>query len=167
MRPLAGIAAALAGAAVVAGCGAPAHSSRTATASPAAAPPPASAPSTSAAPSLDTNPGDVPAAPGPNNDPNAQGGPLYCNTVVDSGPPSVTAQKVISGLRAVDVTSPASVPFLDTAALDLANYSGTRLANDAANFVTDEGSSDVPPQPVNVSAVQADITALESDCPGH
>lgn len=87
--------------------------------------------------------------------------------MVDPGPPSVTAQQVISGLEAVNVASPASVPVLNTAATDLENYSGTRLANDAANFAADEGLSDVPPQPVNVSAVQTDITALKNDCPSH
>jgi hypothetical protein len=119
-------------------------------------------------------PGDAPAAPGPDTKPNALGGPLDCNTVVDPGPPSAAAQQVISGLSAVSI-SPATVPsqtdasILDTASSDLINYSGTRLANDASQFVQDEQSFD-PSGSVEVSlasTVQADITALTRDCPSH
>lgn len=57
---------------------------------------------------------------------------------------------------------------LEAAALDLENYSGTQLANDASQFVSDEQNYN-PSGPVDdtyASAVQADIRTLLKDCPG-
>lgn len=118
-------------------------------------------------------PGDAPAPPGPDNVV-ARGGPMDCSTVVDSGPPSVTAQQVIDGLAAVDgsLTMPtqADLTALDNAALDLENYSGTVLSNDAAAFATDassysgmSGSGTVDTSRADI--VLADIAALQKDCP--
>jgi hypothetical protein len=95
--------------------------------------------------------------------------------VVDQGPPSVTAQQVISGLGEVSsLTAPtqADLATLNTAALDLKNYQGTVLANDTATFAADEssyggmsGSGTVDTS--YASTAMADIAALKKDCPAH
>lgn len=108
--------------------------------------------------------------------PAVYGGPMYCSTVVDSGPPRATAQRVINELAAIrpDLATPThtNMALLNNAALDLANYSGTALSNDAAKFAADEanyngtsgsGTVDIS----HAGAVRADITALRRDCPRH
>jgi len=103
---------------------------------------------------------------------------LTCSTVVDPGV-NLTAQHVIADLETMLLVDgikniePGGTPsvddtgILDTAALDLANYSGTQLANDASQFVSDEQNYN-PSSPVDdtyASAVQADIRTLLKDCP--
>lgn len=75
---------------------------------------------------------------------------LACSTAVSNG--SLTAQKVIADLEAMllidgiknivpgGTSSTDDASILDNAAIDLANYSGSQLANDASQFVSDEQS---------------------------
>jgi hypothetical protein len=78
---------------------------------------------------------------------------------------------LIDGIRNIEPSgTPSSddASILDAAALDLENYSGTRLADDASQFVSDEQSYN-PSGPVDssyASAVQRDIRHLLRDCPG-
>jgi predicted small lipoprotein YifL len=110
---------------------------------------------------------------------------LTCSTVVDQGGngltgTNLTAQHVIADLETMLLADgirnlePGGTPsaddatILDATALDLENYSGTQLANDASQFVSDEQNYD-PSGPVDdtyATVVQADIRALLKDCPG-
>src|SRR5215471_11027224 len=110
---------------------------------------------------------------------------LTCSTVVDQGGSelrghNLTAQHVIADLKTMLLIDgirniePSGTPstddatILDAATLDLENYSGTKLANDASQFVSDEQSYN-PSGPVDgsyASAVQRDIRHLLRDCPG-
>jgi len=110
---------------------------------------------------------------------------LTCSTVVDPGGnglagTNLTAQHVIADLETMLLVDgiknlePGGTPsnddatILEAAALDLENYSGTQLADDASQFASDEQSYN-PSGPVDdtyATAVQADIRALVKDCPG-
>lgn len=115
----------------------------------------------------------------------ALGGSLSCDAVVDPDPSTdglkgsdLTAEQVIADLGAmllVDGTanitagtpSDQDTTILTAAALDLENYSGTKLAGDAATFASDEKSY-APDGSVDTSyasAVQSDIRTLMTDCP--
>jgi hypothetical protein len=107
---------------------------------------------------------------------------LTCSAVIDptgykNGP--LTARQQIADLESMELVdglvnlsdgtpSADDTIILDTAALDLENYSGNQLADDAAQFATDEQGFD-PSGPVDVSYGQPvlnDILALIKDCPG-
>lgn len=163
------VAAPLAALALLAGCGGPAPK-------PAATHPPSSASTAAAASS------SVPAVSGPQPD------PLYCSTVVDSDPASsglkgweggdtLTAEQVIAYLVAMEIIdgiknisygtlSADDTTILDGADLDLKNYNGTQLADDANTFASDEESYN-PGGPVDTSYAKpllADILTLQKDC---
>lgn len=111
---------------------------------------------------------------------------MTCSTVVDSDPSmvglkgsSLTAEQIISYLEALMladgvVNIPAGTPsqtdttILDAAKMDLENYHGDQLADDAEQFGQDEESynPDGPPDTSYASALTSDIAALMKDCPG-
>lgn len=116
------------------------------------------------------------------------GSPFTCSTVVDSNDDtspfkaarngSITAQDAIAYLEALEtadvvdlsagVVNATAAAVLDGTQQALMNYHLDKLADDAAQFSSDEQSYS-PDGPVDVSywpAVQSDITALGKDCPG-
>jgi len=100
---------------------------------------------------------------------------MTCSTVVDSGPPSVTAKQVISGIQGIDSSSISAgtlsttdMAVLETAALDLENYQGDHLAGDAEQYAQDEQSYSNNGGSVDTSyasALESDIRTLAGDCP--
>jgi len=101
---------------------------------------------------------------------------MTCSTVVDSGPPSVTAKQVISGLQVIDSTSISTgtvsntdMTILKNAALEVKNYSEDKLAGDAEQFAQDEESysglyNNGSVDPSYASALESDIRTLAEDC---
>jgi hypothetical protein len=144
---------------------APSHSALASPAAPAASTPPASTP-----------PPAAPAAPA---------NTLSCSTVVDdtgykNGP--LTAERTIAFLNTVLTTDAVNLSsgnasnddlrLLDEMATELQNYSGTKLADDASQFVSDEqsynpGQTDFGPEDTSyATAMEGGILTLDKDCPG-
>lgn len=133
-----------------------------------AASPSTSSSSSDASPTMDTG--------------TVSGSLLTCNTVVDPGPPSVTAKKIISGLQVVlpdwgsiSTGDPSTydTTVLFTAEQDLVNYQGDQLASDAEQFAQDEqsysgtavGGNVGSIDPSYAPALESDIKTLAADCP--
>jgi Protein of unknown function (DUF2510) len=111
--------------------------------------------------------------------------PLTCSTVVDdtgwnSGP--LTERRAIAILDAVldadlaNVTSGnasnSDLRLLDGMAIDMQNYQGSTLSDDAEQFYQDEqsynpGQTDFGPEDTSyATAMEGDILTLDKDCPG-
>jgi hypothetical protein len=111
----------------------------------------------------------------------ATGTALHCGSVVDSagyqrGP--LTASLAVASLTALPFAGPAGNPggrptsadasTLDTMAVELTGYSGSRLADDAQAFAAAEFNYN-PAGPVDASYARPlgqAIRALQRDCPG-
>ena len=114
--------------------------------------------------------------------PPAPGIVLTCGSVVDTtgykdGPlttdlvvASLTEMQLAGGAASIPRGRPtgADTTTLDTMAVELMGYSGTKLADDAQAFAVAEENYN-PDGPVDTSYAQpldTDIVALERDCPG-
>jgi hypothetical protein len=107
---------------------------------------------------------------------------LHCGSVVDStgyqqGPltaslavASLTAMPLAGAPAGISGARPASgdVSTLDTMAVELMGYSGTRLADDAQAFAASEVGYNPggPVDPSYARSLEAGIRALQRDCPG-
>lgn len=107
---------------------------------------------------------------------------LHCGSVVDStgyrqGP--LTASLAVASLTAMPLAgapagiagarpTSADVSTLDTMAVELMGYSGTRLADDAQAFAASEVGYNPggPVDPSYARSLDAGIRALQRDCPG-